>query len=207
MTGIAVSMLGVTAIVTRGDPAALTGLTFNPGDIWALVSVAVVSLYNVLLPRRPQGLGPMSFLTVTALMALALLLPFYLWEAATGPTMGLSAGTVILALYMGLVPSVLAYAFWIPAVAALGANRVGIFSHLHPFFTTVLAILILGEALMPYHAAGIALILSGIWLATARRLLPRRLAFRRVPAPAATAVEGAGPSPRQTDQVKRWRRH
>jgi drug/metabolite transporter (DMT)-like permease len=187
-------MLGVTAIVTRGDPAALTGLTFNPGDIWALVSVAVVSLYNVLLQRRPRGLGPMSFLTVTALMALALLLPFYLWEVATGPTMGLSPATVILALYMGLVPSVLAYAFWIPAVATLGANRVGIFSHLHPFFTTVLAILILGEALMPYHAAGIALILGGIWLATARRLLPRRLAFRRVPAPAATAVEGVGPS-------------
>ena len=195
LVGIAVSLLGVLAIISRGDPGTLASFTFNPGDLWALLSVAVISLYNVLLPRRPRALGPMTLLTVTALIALAYLLPFYLWEAATGPTMQFSRNTVILTLYMGFVPSVLAYAFWIPAVAALGANRVGIFSHLHPFFTTVLAILVLGEAVRSYHAAGIALILGGIWLATARRLIPAWLLPGRLNGRSEAAVDGGPASP------------
>jgi len=183
LAGILLSMLGVAAIVMQGDPWAIGTLSVNPGDLWALLSVVTISMYNVLLRRRPKELGAMTLVTVTAVIALAILFPFFLWEALTGPTMAFNPTTLWLSLYMGLVPSVLAYAFWIPAVAHLGANRIGIFSNLHPFFTTLLAIVILGEALRAYHVIGIAMILGGIWLATARRApLGRATTARTLPA-------------------------
>ena len=38
--------------------------------------------------------------------------------------------------------------------------------HLVPVFTSVLAILLLGETLAWFHLAGFAVILTGIWLAS-----------------------------------------
>jgi drug/metabolite transporter (DMT)-like permease len=59
---------------------------------------------------------------------------------------------------------VLAYTFWNRGVEAVGANVAGLFVHLMPVFGVVLAWLFLAERPAPYHAAGIALILCGIWV-------------------------------------------
>jgi len=48
----------------------------------------------------------------------------------------------------------------------VGASRAGLFIHLMPAFSTILAALFLGEVPRAYHFFGIALILTGIWLTT-----------------------------------------
>ena len=65
--------------------------------------------------------------------------------------------------------SVLAYIFWNRGVEQVGANVAGLFVHLMPVFGVLLAWLLLGETLLPFHVAGIVLILTGIWLTTRRR--------------------------------------
>ncbi|MGA9235844.1 MAG: DMT family transporter, partial [Desulfobacterales bacterium] len=70
-------------------------------------------------------------------------------------------------LYIALFASVLAYIFWNKAVAAVGANKAGIFVHLMPVFSITLAFVFLGERLQAYHIPGIVLILCGIVLTTA----------------------------------------
>jgi drug/metabolite transporter (DMT)-like permease len=67
---------------------------------------------------------------------------------------------------MGICASVLAFFFWNRGVAVVGANAAGFTIHLLPAFGTVLAILLLGESVAAFHAAGIALILAGVLLAT-----------------------------------------
>jgi len=54
-------------------------------------------------------------------------------------------------------------------VELMGAARAGQFNHLQPVFGTLMAVLLLGEALHPYHAAGIALIGGGLLLAGVQR--------------------------------------
>jgi drug/metabolite transporter (DMT)-like permease len=51
-------------------------------------------------------------------------------------------------------------------VAALGAQRSGAFLHLLPVFAALLAALLLGESFHGYHAAGIALVLLGVRVAS-----------------------------------------
>ena len=50
----------------------------------------------------------------------------------------------------------------------LGANIAGPFIHLMPVFSTILAVLFLGETLTSTHIQAICLIFSGILLATFR---------------------------------------
>ena len=67
-------------------------------------------------------------------------------------------------LAVSLFSSVLAYLFWNRGVAEVGANVAGLFVHLMPPFGIVLAWIFLGERLAPFHVAGIALILAGIFV-------------------------------------------
>jgi drug/metabolite transporter (DMT)-like permease len=68
--------------------------------------------------------------------------------------------------YTGVFPAFLGYIFYNRAVGEVGASRAGLFIHLMPVFSTLLAMVFLGEAPHLYHLVGIGLILSGIWLTT-----------------------------------------
>lgn len=164
-TGVLLSLAGVGAIVTAGDPAALADLALNAGDLWILAAVVSWALYSVCLRWRPNGLDPLLFLTATIFTGLIPLLPLYLWDQARGSVLTLDGVTIGAIGYVALFPSVLAYVFWNRGVADLGANRTGQFLHLMPVFGTLLSMLLLGERLAMYHLAGIGLIGAGILLA------------------------------------------
>jgi drug/metabolite transporter (DMT)-like permease len=70
-----------------------------------------------------------------------------------------------------LFSSFIAYVFWNRGVDQVGASVAGLFVHLMPVFGTILAWLFLGERLQLFHVAGIALILTGIYV-TSRTAVP-----------------------------------
>ncbi len=167
--GIATSLVGVAVILLQGELDRLLELDINVGDIWMLLAVPAWAYYSVLLRRRPAGLTPINLMAVTAIVALALLLPFIVLEALSGATLVLNLGTIGAVTYIGVFPTVLAFVFWNRSVAEVGANTAGQFLHLIPVFSVLLGILLLGEQLREHHVAGIGLIACGIYLATARR--------------------------------------
>jgi drug/metabolite transporter (DMT)-like permease len=61
---------------------------------------------------------------------------------------------------------VIGYVFWNHGVERVGASVAGLFVYLLPVFGVALAWLFLDERLYLYHVAGIALILTGIWIAS-----------------------------------------
>ena len=173
--GILVSTCGVISIVVRGDVSALAHLDINRGDLWILAAILSWGLYSVILKKLPPGINPLSFLGYAVSFGVLAILPLYLWEVSTGRTMGLDAVTVGSVAYVAVFPSLLAYMFWNHAVHQIGPERAGQFIHLVPVFGTLLAVMFLGEVLYPYHLVGIALVAAGIYLATSRRFVPRRV--------------------------------
>jgi drug/metabolite transporter (DMT)-like permease len=172
--GLAVSLAGVLAIVTRGDPALLLRLDLNVGDVAVLVGLAVYGLYTALLRRRPP-ISPLSLLAVTIGWGAAMLVPAWLAEVfAAGRTLVFSRLAVFALVYVAVFPSLVAYLFFNRGVELVGANRAGPVFHLFPLFGAILSILFLGERLAPFHALGAALILSGVTLASAKnRVAPK----------------------------------
>ena len=166
--GVAVSLSGVAVIVFRGTWAGLVGLRFNAGDLWIFAAGLNWAIYTVLLRKRPQGVGALAFLLATMLVGVAVLAPAYAVESALGARIHLSLTVVAALVYIGVVPSVLAFTFWNQGVAAVGANKAGVFIHPMPVFGTALAVIFLHETVHGYQLAGIALILIGILLVTRR---------------------------------------
>jgi drug/metabolite transporter (DMT)-like permease len=169
--GVALSLLGVVAIVARADPALLMALRFNGGDLWVIAAMLLWSTYTLLLRWRPPELSAMAFLAAMLALSLPLLLPFYVWELASRGGFAITVPTVAALAYYATLPSIVAYLFWNRAVTQVGANRAGLFFYLIPVFVAVLSMVFLGERMHDYHFIGAGLIFGGIWLTTKK---PRR---------------------------------
>jgi drug/metabolite transporter (DMT)-like permease len=168
LAGILISLCGVAAIVSGGDPARLARLTLNIGDLVIIAAIAVYALYSTLLRKRP-GMSPLSFLAVTIGIGALLLTPLTLAEYLTGARSApLTAGAVAALAYVSLFPSVVAYLCYNRGVQLIGANRSGPFLHLVPLFGALLAIVFLDERLGIHHAIGAVLIVGGVVLASRR---------------------------------------
>lgn len=163
--GIAASFAGTLILIAHGDPAVLLGLDFKRGDLWMLAAVVCYAVYTALLRLRPPVHG-FSFAFASFALGAALLLPFYIAETVLVGPLPMSAGSLTAIAYVAVFASVLAYMAFNRTVELLGANTAGLAVHLIPVFGIVLAVLLLGERLHPYHGVGIALIAVGLWLAT-----------------------------------------
>lgn len=170
--GVGLSLLGVLLVIARGDAATLLALHLQPGDGWMMVAVLSWSVYSVLLRRHPTGIEALPLLTLLVLLGTPMILPLYLWELASGQVWHPSPEGLAAIAYTAVFPSVAAYYLWNQGVAKLGANTAGLYANLLPIMTAVLAVLLLGETFRWFHAAGLALIFLGIWLATPRRAGP-----------------------------------
>ena len=119
------------------------------------------------LRLRPPVSG-LAFFAAMAGAAVLTSLPLLAWEAATGALRWPTAkGWAVLA-YVSLGPSLLAQILFMRGVELIGPGRAGVFANLVPIFGAFGAATLLGEAFAPYHAAALALVLGGIWLAERR---------------------------------------
>ena len=165
LAGITISLLGVLTIILRGDFAALATISFNKGDVMFAASLLSFGLYSALIPRRPPT-HQLSLISFTTLCGALLLVPFSVWEFSTGARLKFDFLTLATLIYVLIFPSTLAYLFFNRGVALIGPNRAAPFFHLVPVFGSVMAIVLLGEALQPFHLIGYALVLAGVIIAS-----------------------------------------
>jgi drug/metabolite transporter (DMT)-like permease len=162
--GVALSILGVAAVVFEGDPAAALRLHFGLGDALVLAACLIWALYTVLLRLRPK-VAPESFVAVTFWIGIAVTGPLAAWEWSTGQGVVWSVGAIGAFAYVSVLPSIVSYFIYNWATAQVGAASAGQAITLMPILGALLSALLLGEALHPYHWLGMALILGGIVLA------------------------------------------
>lgn len=164
--GVLVSLFGVVLIMVKGEISMLFQVSFNRGDLMVLAAAAVWALYSSNLKKFPRELDPMAYLTAISLVGLAGILPLYLVELSMGKGFILNTATSITIVYVAVFASVLAFIFWNKAVRIVGANKAGPFVHLMPVFSSILAVLFLGETPAWYQGQGLLLIFAGILLTT-----------------------------------------
>ncbi len=164
--GVIFSLLGVAVIVTKADINILINLNFNKGDLWMVVAMFSWAMYSALLRKKTIELSKISLLQVIISAGLILLLPAYLIEMALGFKLNVNLPFILTLSYVVLFPGLASFICWIKGIALIGSNRSGIFLHLMPIFSTVLAIIIFNEKFMNFHLFGAAFIVGGIILSS-----------------------------------------
>lgn len=167
--GVALGLLGLMTIVIRGDIGLLLDMRINPGDPLVFLGVFGSASYAVFLYKRPESLDLLTFMFLTMVFGTFQILPFFLVEHIWFRSMPLTQTAILTVGFIALFPSVLAQTFFAEGVRRIGAAKAGYMIYLTPVFGVIMATGILGEPVEAYHAVGIALIATGIWLATFAR--------------------------------------
>lgn len=162
LIGFAVSLLGVSIVLTRGNLVEIVHMQFNRGDLIMLGAVLIWTFYSI-IGKRLTAIPPITTTAVSTLFGTLMLAPFAMAQGIDFSKIGPLAITGLL--YIIIFPSVGSFVFWNMSVRAIGASQASVFLNLIPVFTAMISLL-LGESIFHSQLWGGILVLAGVYLTT-----------------------------------------
>ena len=162
--GVLFSFIGVILIITKANFGILINLDFNKGDITMVFGMLSWATYSSLIKKKKHELSQLALLEVVISFGFIFLIPIYLIEYQIGFRINPDKNFFMILFYVVLFPGLISFIFWIKGVALIGANRSGVFLHLMPILSAIMAMIIFNEKFMFYHMLGGIFILTGILL-------------------------------------------
>ena len=167
--GVLVSLSGVIIIITKMELQKLLHFQLNKGDLWILVAMLSWSIYSIIIKEKKINLKPFVLLQTLITFGVIMLIPFYFLEISSGKNIPLNIPVFLTIAYVVLFAGIGAYIFWNKAVMTIGPNRSGVFLHLMPVFSSIMAIGLLGESFAKFHLVGALFIVTGIFLSSRKK--------------------------------------
>ena len=164
--GVITSLIGVLIIITKFQLNTLLSLNLNKGDLWILVAMISWATYSIMVKEKKINLDPLALLQTLIFIGLIFLIPFYLYELHNAQYLKLNFPVLLTVGYVVIFAGIGAYIFWIGAIKIIGPSRSGVFLHLMPVFSSLMAIFLLGERFANFHIFGALFILTGIIVST-----------------------------------------
>ena len=160
--GLIISVCGILAIITRLKLDILFSLNFNKGDLTMVVAMLSWATYSALLKVKKHDVSQLCLLQIIISFGLLFLIPVYIVELILGYRIEINLPFTLTLAYVVLFPGLLSFICWIKGISMIGPNRSGIFLHLMPILSAIMAMIIFDEKFMFFHLLGALFILSGI---------------------------------------------
>jgi drug/metabolite transporter (DMT)-like permease len=169
--GLILAFSGVALVVLEGDFTKFSQFHLNLGDIGILIASVAWAVYSLRMRSKKVGrLSSNVLFVATASAGLLFLLPMMLSETIEGKGIPTSVQSWASIAALSLIPSILAYTSYQYTIRQVGPSVTSYFLYLMPLSAIGLSILFLGERPHLYHMTGLILVLSGIILATQKRV-------------------------------------
>ena len=159
--GVCLSFIGVIFVVSKGKLEFFGSKTFV-GDVLMIFDGFLWAVYTVLGKGMLEKYNPESLTAYAFAIGSMLLFPLAIYEGLANP-LYLSTTTWISLLYLAVLCSVFAYLVWYSALTVMDATKVSVFIYVIPFFTAVVAYLVLGEDIGIFTVLGGILTILGIY--------------------------------------------
>ena len=163
--GITLAMLGVLAVVSKGNFASLAvGKFGTTGDFLILISSVNWAVFSI-LSRHGLKNHPSTRMTLW-IMTLGWFFTSVTFIAGRNYTeiLQLDTRSWLAVIYLGILTTGLAYIAWFDALSQLPAAQTGAFLFIEPLTSMVVAAIILNEQITPISVLGGVVILFGIWM-------------------------------------------
>jgi len=178
IVGILISFIGVVIVVMKRD------FSFNAapaGILLMLVAVLSAVGYTLMVKKLTERYNAFTITTYQNIIGSVMFLPLFLFfEYRDFLSSEHSVRGIVNLGYLAVFGSSLAFIFFNYGVKVLGVTRTEIFSNIIPVITAVFAYYMLGEDLGFQKLFGIAVVLSGLFLA---QLKTRKRAYDHLVSP------------------------
>jgi drug/metabolite transporter (DMT)-like permease len=155
---------GAVAIITRGDVSILGTLHVGSGELWALVTVSAWAAYTLIIKRVRLTATPCVVFVATCIAGAVTNIPIAIHETVQQGLPVLQPVHILWLTALVLFGGAAGFIAYNVAVERVGAVVTSAAMTLNPLTTALLAMLLLGEAMGWYHAAGGALVIGGLTL-------------------------------------------
>lgn len=174
LLGAIVSLVGVTVVLTRGEPATLFTMEVVIGDLFIMLATIFWAFYSWMISRPGKSTERQwpwaEFLLAQVMIGFLWTMLFDSAEIATGHAfLDLNYWTGALILFVAIGPSLIAYRCWGLGVNGAGPTVAAFFANLIPLFTALFSAAILGDPPQLFHGLAFALIVVGILVSSSKK--------------------------------------
>jgi drug/metabolite transporter (DMT)-like permease len=162
--GVAIALLGVWIVVSRGDVLGSVGGAVGAGELLMFGGVCSWAAYTLIGRRVLEGLTPLAATTFASLWGTLMLAVVAAPQLPGLAVVAIDTQVLLSVLYLGVLGTAVAFVWYYQAVQRLGAARTVIFNNLVPLFGAGFGVLLLGEPLLPSMLVGGVIAVAGVML-------------------------------------------
>ena len=166
--GLIACLVGVFAIIIKGNFLLLINLNFTIGDLWMLAAAIGWALYSIYLFYWKTKLEIFQRFTLIALFGALSLLPFYIGEEILFERTVFSTEFFIWVIFAAISPGIIAFTLYTIAQKKLGASLTGFTLYVFTIYGAIYGYFLFDERLENYHLIGTILVFIGVYLAKKR---------------------------------------
>jgi drug/metabolite transporter (DMT)-like permease len=163
--GLVSCLIGVLAIIIKGDLYLLLSLNFTIGDLWMLAAAIGWALYSIYLFYWKSELPIFQRFTLVAFFGAVSLFPFYLIEEAVVQRTLFNSQFFLWVLFAAISPGIIAFTLYSMAQKSLGASLTGFTLYVFTIYAAIYGFILFDEQLEIYHLFGTILVFIGVYLA------------------------------------------
>jgi drug/metabolite transporter (DMT)-like permease len=160
--GVAIALLGVAIVVSRGDFGSFASGSIGIGELFMFAAVTSWALYTVIGRKLLGGLSPLAATNYAALWGTVLLAIIAAPDFDTLHPGQFDWRMIVSLLYLGVLGTAVAFVWYYASVKKLGAATASIFNNLVPVFGVAISVLLLGEPLLVSMLVGGAVTIAGV---------------------------------------------
>lgn len=160
--GILTSLVGVSVIVSKGNPLDLIKTGIGTGDLLLFGCVASWVSYTLIGKQVLKTVPKLAATTYSCLLGSIALLPIALHSGLLTDLPKLTLSAWLSTAYMGAIGTVIAFLWYSDGIQKIGASRTAIFTNLVPVSAVLMGVIGLGESFTPSIAIGGTLVISGV---------------------------------------------
>ena len=163
--GLVSCLIGVFAIIIKGDLNLLLNLSFTIGDLWMLAASIGWALYSIYLFYWKSELPIFQRFTLVAFFGAVSLFPFYIIEEIAVQRTLFNSQFFLWVVFAAISPGIIAFTLYTQVQKSLGASLTGFTLYIFTIYAAIYGFIFFNEKLEFFHYIGTILVFFGVYLA------------------------------------------
>ena len=163
--GLVSCLIGVFAIIIKGDLNLLLNLSFTIGDLWMLAAAVGWALYSIYLFYWKSELPIFHRFTLVAFFGAVSLFPFYIIEEIAVQRTLFNSQFFLWVVFAAISPGIIAFTLYTQVQKNLGASLTGFTLYIFTIYAAIYGFIFFDEKLESFHYLGTVLVFFGVYLA------------------------------------------
>jgi drug/metabolite transporter (DMT)-like permease len=163
--GIIICLVGVIAVLTKGNFNNLLTLKFTSGDLWIAGAMISWAIYSIYLMNFRSKFDLTTRFTLMIFFGILCIIPLYIVENNFFFSTNFDFNFFKWTLSASILPGIIAFLMYSKLQKLVGASLTGLTVYLIPIYSSIYGYFLFDEELFLYHLFGGFLVITGLIIA------------------------------------------